>query len=168
MWRLVRGCGLGSATLIAISVYVGLPTLLFLRALALIVALDVALALPGHPQRPRRDVVDDDRPRGGPGVVADLDWSHERGVDATVHPVADPRAVLAEAVVVGGDGAGADVGPLPHVGVAEVGQVGDFGPGADVGVLHLHERPHLGALADHRARAQVGERAHQGAVVDLA
>ena len=77
---------------------------------------------------------------------------HERHVHARAHALADRRAVLALAVVVGGDRARAQIGPLAHVRIADVGQVRDLRAGADVGVLDLHERPHLRALAQDRRR----------------
>ena len=69
---------------------------------------------------------------------------------------ADHRAVLAAAVVVGGDRAGADVRARADVGVADVGEVRDLGARADVGVLDLHERAGLGALVQRGARAGCG------------
>src|SRR5439155_11002547 len=123
------------------SVYVAVPTpppgglalLPLLGALAFIVALHVALPLPGHPQRASGAVVDDRRAGRRPGVVAHLDGSDEGGVDAAVDPVPDAGAVLAEPVVVGGDAPGADVGLLAHVGVAHVAEGGHLGARADVG-----------------------------------
>ena len=112
------------------------------------------LALARHAQRPGRDVVGDhDRAGRRPGAVADLDRRDEGGVDAAADVGADRRAVLGEAVVVGGDGARAEVGALPHVGVADVGQVRNLGPRADVRVLDLDERAGLRALPQQRRRA---------------
>src|SRR5260370_27161001 len=114
---------------------------------ALGVALDIGLAFAGDAQRALGNVVGDDRPRAGVGVVPHDDRSDEGHVDARVHSGADPGAVLGPAVVVGGDGAGPEVGLLAHVGVTHVGQVGNLGAGSDVGVLDLHQRVHLGAVA---------------------
>ena len=89
----------------------------------------------------------------------------KRRVDAAPHARADRRAVLVATVVVGGDRAGAEVGARPDVGVAEVGEVRHLRALADVGVLDLDERADLRAVAQHRAGAQVGERADADAVV---
>ena len=64
---------------------------------------------------------------------------------------------LREAVVVGGDVAGADVGVLADVGVADVRQVRHLGALAQDRVLELHVGADAGAVAEHRAGAQVGE-----------
>ena len=82
-----------------------------------------------------------------------------------LHAGADRRAVLVDAVVVGGDRGGAEVRALADVGVADVGEVRDLGARADVGVLDLDERADLRALAQDGAGAQVGERADADAVV---
>ena len=54
---------------------------------------------------------------------ADVARRDDHRVDADERAVADRRAVLARAVVVGGDGAGADVHALADLGVAEVAHV---------------------------------------------
>ena len=61
--------------------------------------------------------------------------------------------MLRDAVVVGEDRAGADVGALADLGVADVGQVRDLGAVADLGVLGLDERADLAAGAELGARA---------------
>ena len=75
-------------------------------------------------QRARRHVVRHDRARARVRAVADLDRRHQGVVRPDPHVLADLRAVLAEAVVVGGDRAGADVGARADVGVAQVGRGG--------------------------------------------
>ncbi|VXC06974.1 hypothetical protein NOCARDAX2BIS_400209 [Nocardioides sp. AX2bis] len=75
-------------------------------------------------------------------------------------------AVLGLPVVVGGDRAGPDVGPLPHLRVADVGQVRDLRTAAQDSVLGLHEGADLAVLAEVGAGAQVGERADGGAGAD--
>ena len=78
--------------------------------------------------------------------------------------VADHRAVLVGAVVIGGDAACADVGSRTHRGVAEVGEVVCLGAIGERRVLHLDEvadvhvgpqfgtRPQPCERPDHRAR----------------
>ena len=77
-------------------------------------------------------------------------------VDPDERPVADRRPVLADPVVVGGDGPGADVGPLADLGIAEVAHVMLLGPGTQVRVLELGEVADLGATPDDAARAAGG------------
>ena len=78
------------------------------------------------------------------------------------------RPVLLAAVVVRGDRAGAEVGPLADVGVPDVGQVGHLRARADVRVLDFDEGADLRSLADDRARPQVGEGPHRGVAADPA
>ena len=68
-------------------------------------------------------------------------------------------AVLVDAVVVGRNRAGANVGALADRGVADVREVRHFGPAAEGGVLQLDEGAHFALVADDGTRAQVGERA---------
>ena len=70
---------------------------------------------------PAGDVLGDDRARRDDGAVADRHRRDEGGVRADEGALADLGAVLEEAVVVAGDGAGADVAPRPDAGVADVG-----------------------------------------------
>ena len=57
----------------------------------------------------RRHVLGDDRAGAGPRAVAERDRRAEHRVDAEEDALADRRPVLGDAVVVGGDGARADV-----------------------------------------------------------
>src|SRR5262249_16693752 len=76
------------------------------------------------------------------------------------------RAALVEAVIVAGDGAGADVGPGADLGIAEIAQVIGLGAGVEPGILGLDEVADPGALADATAVAQPGERADHSAALD--
>src|SRR5258708_8291337 len=167
MGGLVAGGG-GSSTLISRSVYAGTATGRLVLPLALGIALDVALLRAGDAERAVGHVLGDRRAGRGVGVVADRDRRDERGVDAAVDAAADPRPVLGAAVVVGRDRARAEVRVVTDVGVADVGQVRHLGAGADVGILDLDERARLGALAQQRARPQVGERPDRRAIAALA
>ena len=81
--------------------------------------------------------------------------------------VADHGAVLVHAIVVGGDGAAADVGVVAEPGVAHIAQVRHFGAVADVRLLHLDECAGLGVLAELVARTQVGPRSDVRARPDM-
>src|SRR3954468_7758954 len=65
-------------------------------------------ALYGH--RVIRHVLGDDRARADIGALADFHRRHQRGVGADKGALADQRLVLEEAVVIAGDGAGAEIG----------------------------------------------------------
>ena len=85
---------------------------LFARArLPLRVSLDVALLVGRDPEGAVRDVLADHRAGASVSAVADADRSDERGVDRDSRTFPDLRPVLVPAVVVGGDRAGAEVGP---------------------------------------------------------
>src|SRR5699024_3536 len=100
------------------------------------------------------------------GALAHRHRRHQIGVAADEGVVPDGATVLLHAVVVGGDGAAAEVDPAAHVAVPHIGQVGDLGAVADDGVLHLHEVPHLDVVPDGAAGADVGEGPHVGAAAD--
>ena len=89
----------------------------------------------------------------------------EHRVHAQEHALSDRGAVLADAVVVRGDRAGADVRLGPHVGVAQVAHVvlADVLP--EPAVLDLGVVADLRATADLRARPQVRERADRDLVL---
>src|SRR3954467_11642491 len=98
------------------------------------VTLDVLLRGATNGERPRRDVLRDDRPGRSVRPVTDVNRGHEHRVDARLDAVADRRAGLRllARVVVRGDVAGGDVAAGADVGVAYVGQVRDLRPLADV------------------------------------
>ena len=123
-------------------------------------ALDVALTALAHGERTGRDVAADHAAGAGVGAVADLDGCDEHVVRTGAGVRADHGAVLVHAVVVHRDRRRADVGLDTDLGVADVRQVRHLGPAPDRGVLGLDEGADLAALAQDRARPQVGERAH--------
>ena len=75
--------------------------------------------------------------------------------------------MLVDAVVVAGDGAGADVDAGADDGVAEVGEVVGLGAFAERGFLGFDEVADVGAFADVALGAEVGVGAEDGAVGDL-
>ena len=75
--------------------------------------------------------------------------------------------MLVHAVIVGGDGAAADVGVLAQVGVADIAQVRHLRAVADVRLLYFHERAGLASLAELVARTQIRPRADVGRAADV-
>ena len=110
-----------------------------------------------------RDVVRHHRARAGRGAVAQGDRRAQHSVAAHEDVVADNRAMLAHAIEVAGDRAGADVDPRAHRGVADIADVVANRAGADSRVLDLGIVADLRAILQHRAAPQVRERAHQAA-----
>src|SRR3546814_19531162 len=93
------------------------------------------------------------------------DWSSDVcSSDLDEGAGADRRAVLQEAVVVAGDGAGADVGGGADGGVAQIAQVVGLGALAQLGVLDLDEVDDMGAAAELGPRTQPREGAEHHAV----
>ena len=121
----------------------------------------------GRRRARRRHVLANHRAGRRIGVVAHRHRRHERRVDTHLHARADCGPVLAVAVVVGRDRAGAQVRALADVGVADVGEMRDLAPRPDFRVLDLDERARLRPLAQDRPRAQIGERPDGDAVADL-
>ena len=69
------------------------------------------------------------------GSILNRDGRHQGGIAADENPFADDRTILVDAIVVAGDGAGADVGLLADFAIAEVGEVVGFGALAELGFL---------------------------------
>ena len=86
----------------------------------------------------------------GQAPGADLDRRHQCRVGTDEGAVADHRSVLVRAIVVAGNGAGAEVHPGPDIGVADVGEVIDLGAQSDDGLLDFDE------VADMGTTDQVG------------
>src|SRR5262245_53282591 len=109
-------------------------------------ALDEPDRRPADCERAGRHVAGHGRAGADVGVVGDADGRDQLRVAADLHARADARAVLLEAVVVAGDGSGADVAVRADLTVAEVGQVVRLGPGADRRLLGLDEVADVHAL----------------------
>jgi len=75
--------------------------------------------------------------------------------------------VLVDAVVVAGNGAGANVHASPNFCVAKVGQVIGLRPFAQPDLFRLHEISHVCPFADLAARAQMAVGAEQRTVRDV-
>ena len=71
---------------------------------------------------------------------------------------ADLGTVLVHAVIVGGDGATADVRVVAKLGVSHIAQVRHLGAVTDVSLLHLDECTGLASSPNSVARTQVGPR----------
>src|SRR5471030_1801142 len=74
-------------------------------------------------QRIRGHILRDHRARRSDGPVADLDRRHQCGVRTNESPRPNIGDRLGEAVIVAGDGAGADIGPCPHPRIAKIAEM---------------------------------------------
>src|SRR5690606_16620360 len=90
-------------------------------------------------------------------AVADGQRGDEGGIGADEDAAAYTRVLLVEAVVIGDDRAGADVGFFADHGVAEIRDMFGFRTGLDGGAVDLDEVADGGALADLGFRADAGE-----------
>ena len=100
--------------------------------------------------------------------VADLDRRHQHGVAADEGAAADLGRVLADAVVVAGHDAGAEVGALADRGVSQVGEMVGLGsPAPSSELLTSTKLPTRAPRKQAGCRAQPGERTHPAAVPDL-
>ena len=61
----------------------------------------------------------------------------EGRIGANEGAIANPGQVFVDAVVIAGDGPGANVHPAPDLGVANVAEMADLGPLANLGLLDL-------------------------------
>src|SRR4051794_39245816 len=85
------------------------------------------------------------------GAVADRDRRDQRGVRPDERSGADHCPVLAETIIIAGDGARADVGPCADFSVADVAQVVDLRALANLRLLQLNEIADLGAFSQTRS-----------------
>jgi hypothetical protein len=99
------------------------------------------------------------RPGCDIGTVADLDGGDERRIRTDEGAGADLGLVLAESVIVAGDGASADIGSGAYMGVANVSEMGRFGVVTELSGFRFHEIADPRARSKLRARTQPRERA---------
>ena len=102
-------------------------------------------------------VLRDRRAGADRGACADLHRRHQHRARADERARADLGAPLVHAVVVAGDGAGADVHLLADRRVAEVGEVVGLGAALQLRLLHLDEVADVHVLAQQRHPAATAQ-----------
>src|ERR1700674_603568 len=102
----------------------------------------------------------------GSRPLAKFDGSDKHCVHPDEGAVADHGSVLVDAVEVGRDRAGADVGVLAEVGVAQVGNVRDLAATTDLCPHELCEAAYVDVVGDLGVRPELGEGAAVRAVAD--
>src|SRR5258708_33971119 len=107
-----------------------------------------------HGQLAGGGVLVDRGPGADIGAAGDAQRRHERRVGADEAVVLDHGAVLRRAVVVAGDGAGADVDALAELGVADIGEMVRLRGGAEAAGLHLDEIADMHLVGEARPWAQ--------------
>src|SRR6185503_12550023 len=112
-----------------------------------------------HRQLPGRRVLADGRAGADVRAARDAHRRDQRRVRADEAFVLDHGAVLLGAVVVAGDGAGADVDARADLGVADVGEVVGLRARTEAARLDLDEVADVHLLGQARARPQAGVRA---------
>lgn len=96
----------------------------------------------GVHHRAVRDIMSDDRSRTA-GDTVPIDRRDEQIAGADMHIGTNMGVVLVHTIVVGGDGAAADVRVFAEIGIAHIAQMGHLGAIADVRLLHLDESTRL-------------------------
>src|SRR6185437_8332837 len=112
-----------------------------------------------------RRIVRDHRAGADGGLRADRHRRHQGGVRADEGAVIDAGDELVHAVVVAGDGAGADVDAAADLGIAQVAEMVGLAAFADAGFLDLDEVAHVHAGGEFGAGAQTRERANRARAV---
>ena len=108
-------------------------------------------------QRARGNIARDDRAGGDISAVADLNRRYQLRAGADEGAFADFGFGFFPAVVVAGDGAGADVRARADFRVAKVGQMPGFDFGADARVFHFNEVSDFRPGGEDGSGAQTGE-----------
>ncbi len=122
----------------------------------------------GERQRIGGDVLGDDAAGTDIGALADLDRRHQRGVGADKGACPDLGPMLVEAVIVAGDGAGADVSARADARVADISEMVNLGALADLGLLDLDEVADMGVRGERSAGPEPRERTDDRALADPA
>src|SRR5258706_974201 len=115
----------------------------------------------------RRDIFRDDA--SGPDIcaVADLQRRHQRRMRADEDPRADIGEMLVVAVVIAGDGPGADIAGGANPRIADIGQMIGFDALLQTRVLYFDEIADMHRFFQHRAGPEARERSHDGAGADF-
>src|SRR5260370_11754507 len=138
LWFVVRGCRYLAAA-------GGSPARL----------IDLAAARDG--QRVRRNVIGKCGAGSDVGAVTDPYRCHKSGIAAYEGGAADDCGILANSIVVAGEGAGAYVGFAPYARVAEIGEVHGLGTLAENAFLDLDEIADAGAFEQAHVAAEMRE-----------
>src|ERR1700752_617730 len=85
------------------------------------------------------DILGNNRAGADDRARADADRGYQRRVGADESPRTDFGPVLSVTIIIAGDRAGADVGPLADRSVADIGKMIGLGALAQLGLLHLNE-----------------------------
>src|SRR5947209_13087914 len=128
----------------------------------------IGRAAPRNGQRIGGDVLGDDRAGGDVGAIADAHRRDQRRVGPDEDAVADGRRMLRYAVVIAGNGAGADVGVASNARIAEIGQMVRLGPFAHHRLFQFDEVADVRARADMIVAAQSRKGPHHRAGVNAA
>src|SRR5436190_7001636 len=119
--------------------------------------LDVPLLARAHRERARRDVFPDCRSTPYVGAFTDRDRRDELRIGADEHAVLDRRLVLAAAVVIARDRAGAYVDVVANHRVAEIGVMASLGSLAQYRLLQLDEVADVYRISELCLRPYVDE-----------
>ena len=103
------------------------------------------------------NIVGDARRCANVRAFAEFHRGHESGIAADEDAILDHRLVLVNAVVVAGDGAGADVHFLADYGITKIGEVIGFGAAAKLRLLQLDEVADVGSGGDFIAGTKMRE-----------
>src|SRR5487761_594957 len=123
-----------------------------------------ALPRAAQGERVGRHVVGDDAAGGDHRARTDSQWSDQGRIGADEHALADVGAEFLDAVVIAGDGAGADVAALAHRAVAEIGQMVRLDARRQARILHLDEIADVDLVGKLRTGTQARKRTDAGVV----
>ena len=89
------------------------------------------------------------RYHGTAGASRELQWCDERGIGTDEDPVAHVRGMLADAVIVAGNGAGTNIAFGADLGIANIAQVIDLAALTHHGLLDWRDAHRRVALCRH-------------------
>ena len=109
-----------------------------------------------------------DRGTGADGrSLAHRHRRHQLGVRADKDVILDDGLVLVGAIVVAGDGTGANIHIGTNLAVAQIAQMTRLGAKPEGGILDLDEVADMGLFPQHGTRTQPGERTDRGGACNL-